>query len=91
MEIILFILVLSGTLVVADVPGTYIDVGVAVHATGIDDPEYIAQNPLANYEAGIERGRWTTYYRHDSSVPQWEYGLGFNQVGVKYRAWSSKR
>jgi hypothetical protein len=62
-----------------------VEVGVAVHQNSWDRPEFVIQNPIGTYEAGIKKGKITYYYQHISSIPVYEEGYGLNMIGIKIK------
>lgn len=66
--------------------GGYLDLELAVHDAGLDQPEIQGlRNPLGIVEAGYERGPLAVYVRHMSSIPTDERGYGLNTVGIRLR------
>lgn len=66
-------------------PADYVEVGIAAHSPYLDRPEFVIENPIGTYEAGVEGENLKVYYQHISSIPTYEEGYGLNLIGVKYK------
>ena len=58
-------------------------VGLPVHPAHVDAPEHYAPNPIGIVGAEYERGPWSVFCEHSSSIPRKERGAGWNVCGVK--------
>jgi len=70
--------------------GLYVEIGITRHNIQLDAPEYTGNNPLGNLGFGYviqmqEQYYVDVFYRHTSSIPDFESGYGLNQIGIQLR------
>lgn len=66
----------------ANLCGCTVYTGLAAHLEKHDDPEFNGNNPLGIIGAEYDYGRFRGFCEHQSSIPDWEVGYGFNECGV---------
>ena len=68
----------------------YVEAGISFN-DGRGKPEFNGSNPMGNYGVGylcqMDDGMQIDLYpyKHDSSIPDWEQGYGYNRAGVTFR------
>ena len=86
MGVLAFLLIAAGAQ--AD-SGFYVEAGLSYQSTSTGSPEYTASNPLGDFGFGytFDLGDLdlNLYFKHRSSIPDTEEGLGQNFIGFELR------